>query len=87
MLPPEGFVNWIGYYQLREKDDLEKAIEYFKLNVSNYPASANSWDSLAEGWMRKGESKLAIQNYEKALALSPNLRTARDALKKLQASK
>jgi predicted alpha/beta superfamily hydrolase len=87
ILPPEGFVNWIGYYQLREKDDLDKAMEYFKLNVSNYPASANTWDSLAEGWMRKGDSKLAIQNYEKALALSPNLRTAKEALKKLQASK
>ncbi len=83
ILPPERYVNQIGN-ALSSPTNVDKAIELFKLNVRNYPASASAYRHLADAYLVKGEKELAIQNYKKALDLNPDLDEARKALAKLK---
>ena len=55
-------VNAIGYRLLAKKRNRE-AIELFKMNVEDYPKSANVYDSLGEAYMINGDKKEAVENY------------------------
>src|SRR5207253_8970937 len=66
---PEDAVNSLGYRLLRQKRSAD-AVRIFKLNVDLHPQSANAYDSLAEAYMDSGDKTLAIQFYEKSLALN-----------------
>ena len=57
--------NRLGYNLLREKD-YKNAIEVFKINVALYPDSDNVYDSLADAYLRDGDSLQAFVNYQKA---------------------
>jgi Flp pilus assembly protein TadD len=76
-------LNNLGYRLMREKKYAE-AISVFRINVELYPQSWNVYDSLAEGYMLNGDKELAIQNYEKSLALNPNNTNGAQMLKKLR---
>lgn len=76
-------INTIGYVLLRMKK-IDDAIEVFKLNTIDFPDSANFWDSLAEGYLTKGEKESAIKFYEKSLQLNPKNTNAVEQLKKLK---
>jgi TolA-binding protein len=65
----EADVNAYGY-QLLGAGKTDEAIEMFKKNVKDHPASWNTYDSLGEGYDRKGDKKLAAENYRKALAMA-----------------
>ncbi|MBI3409121.1 MAG: serine hydrolase [Planctomycetes bacterium] len=80
----EGQMNRLGYNLMTAKR-LKDAIEVFKLNVEDYPKSANVWDSLGEAYMKDGNKELAILNYERSLELDPANSGAVEALKKLKA--
>ena len=80
--PPGPFVNQMGYNLLLE--DVDKAIELFTLNVSNHPVSYHVYDSLGEAYQVKGETDLAIQNYERSLELNPANENARERLEVLK---
>lgn len=84
MLPPEATVNGMGYYLLYQVRNVDRAIEFFKLNVANYPDSPNAYDSLAEAYTAKGETALAIENYEKSLGLNPANEAAAKRLRELK---
>jgi CubicO group peptidase (beta-lactamase class C family) len=77
---PEAAVNAWGY-SLVEQGQLLNALEIFKLNVRLYPASANTYDSLAETYAALGNKKLATQYYARTLQLNPQSRTAAEYLK------
>jgi CubicO group peptidase (beta-lactamase class C family) len=79
----ENRLNSVGYGFLRDKK-LAEAIAVFKLNVELYPQSWNVYDSLAEGYMNKGDNEQAILNYEKSLALNPNNVNGEAMLRKLK---
>lgn len=79
----ENSLNGFGY-DLLEKKDAAAAIQIFKLNADAFPASANVWDSLAEAYMKSGDTKNAQLGYEKSLALDPKNQNAIDMLKKLK---
>jgi len=79
----ENDLNMLGY-QLLWRDMHEAAIKVFKLNIQAYPQSANPYDSLGEAYVASGNEELAIENYEKALAINPNWPSAIDALEKLR---
>lgn len=64
-------LNNLGY-GLFNSGKKKEAIEVFKMNIKAYPKNFNVYDSLGETYMNTGETKLAIKNYEKALALNPN---------------
>ncbi|HEX5708208.1 MAG TPA: S41 family peptidase [Pyrinomonadaceae bacterium] len=69
-LSTEAEMNRLGYMLLREKRHAE-AVEIFKLNVADYPASANTYDSLADAYEAAGQKELAIEFSEKTLAALP----------------
>jgi len=80
----ENALNDAGYRLLGEKKYAE-AITLFQRNVQAHPTSSNTYDSLGEAYVDDGQSDLAIQNYEKALALNPSSRNAKAMLDKLRA--
>ena len=67
----ERSFNRVGY-QLIGLKRLQEAIEIFKLNMQAYPQSANTYDSLAEGYMLMGDTESAIKYYEKTLEMIPD---------------
>lgn len=67
----EGDLNRLGYNYLR-KNEYEKAIVVFKMNVVLYPESDNVYDSLADGYLRSGDSVQAATHYKKALEINPS---------------
>jgi len=75
----EDDLNEWGYSFL-QKNELEKAVEIFKLNVILHPESANVYDSLGDAYLKIGNKELAIKNYRKALELNPEKKSARKAL-------
>lgn len=79
----ESTINDIGYTLLRTKK-IDDAIAVFEMNTVNFPASGNTWDSLAEAYMNKGNKELAIKYYEKSLAIDPGNNNAVEQLKKLR---
>jgi hypothetical protein len=81
----ENELNSLGY-QLIRTNKFKDAIRIFQLNVEAFPKSANTYDSLAEGYMDDGELALAIANYQKSLELNPKNRNAVLMLQKLNAS-
>ncbi len=86
MLDSEQEINSLGYKLLRD-DEVEGAIEIFKLNVSEHPESWNVYDSLGEACMKQGEKELAIENYQKSLEMNPNNKNSMEKLKKLGVKK
>ena len=70
----ENAINSLGY-ALLNADRFDDAIRLFELNVEEHPQSANTYDSLAEGFMTRdaeGDIERAIRFYRKALAAIPN---------------
>lgn len=65
---PESMVNSMGYQKLGVKN-FEIAEYLFKLNIANYPESANTYDSLGDFYDAKGDSVNAILSYKKALSI------------------
>jgi CubicO group peptidase (beta-lactamase class C family) len=81
----EAQMNDLGYdlLGLKRTDD---ALEVFKQVVADYPASANAYDSLAEGYEVAGDKSAAIKNYKRSLELDPKNDNAVAHLKKLEAA-
>jgi predicted alpha/beta superfamily hydrolase len=85
-LPPEDYVDRMGWSLLWTDDVPDNAIELLELNVHNYPDSAHAYESLAGAFARIEESERAIENYEKSLRLNPENQTAKDRLEELQSA-
>jgi predicted alpha/beta superfamily hydrolase len=84
LAPGEGTVNNMGYMMLYGVKDIKKAIAFFEYNISNFPNSANAYDSLGEAYMIKGEKAQAIENYKKSLKLDPNNQNAARMIRELK---
>lgn len=80
----EKAINRYGYMFMRTQGGIDKAMEFFNLNVKLFPGSSRAWDSLGEGSMNAGNNDLAIEYYEKSLALNPSNENARRVLEKLR---
>lgn len=77
----EHEINRIGYNLLGEKK-YDKAIAAFQMNVALYPDSDNVYDSLADAYMRSGDTIQAVINYKKALEHNTGNERAKEAIKK-----
>ena len=78
----ESELNRIGYkYSIENK--LDDAIKLFTLNTELFPFSGNTWDSLAEAWLKKGDIIKAKLFYQKSLELNPENNGAKTALNSL----
>jgi len=67
---PEFPINLLGYARL-QAGEKQEAIELFKLNTEAYPASANTQDSLSDGYLATGQNDLALAAEQKCLELLP----------------
>ncbi len=66
---------------------VEEAIQVFKVEVQDYPNYWNAYDSLGEAYMSAKRNDVAIENYEKSIALKPDNQNGIDMLKKIRAQK
>lgn len=64
----EAELNVYGY-QLMGRGEIDRAIAAFRMNTEKHPDSWNTFDSLAEAYMNKGDRKNAVKYYEKALSM------------------
>ena len=67
----EAELNSYAYALMQEQDEIDKAIEVFKLIVEKFPNSWNAYDSLAEGYANKGDKQNAVKYYKIALEKAP----------------
>lgn len=67
-LPPEDFVNELGYYLVFQKK-YDKAYDFFKMNMENYPSSQNTYDAMGDFYLARGDSAMARGSFEKALSI------------------
>ena len=79
----ERSLNDLGYALLGEEKTAD-AIAVFRLNAEQFPASPNTWDSLAEAYLAAGDRTRAIEYYEKSLELDPDNRNATRKLRELR---
>ena len=70
-------------YRLLGKGETENAIQVLRLNVETHPGSANVHDSLGEAYLAAGNKPLALQSYQKAVAIDPKMKTAVAELQRL----
>lgn len=66
--PDEQAINAFGYDAIN-RGFFNKAASLFQLNIENYPASGNVYDSYGDLFAAKKDTQNAILNYKKALAI------------------
>lgn len=67
-------LNGLGYKLIKEeKYELSKVI--LELNAKKHPDDFNTWDSLGEIYMILGKNSLAVESYERSLALYQRMLT------------
>ena len=76
----EGELNTTGY-NLLGRGQHEQAIAVFTFVTQLFPESANTWGSLAEGYLEVGDTVKAKELYAKALAMDPEGPTGKNAQK------
>tara|TARA_B100000809_G_scaffold204108_1_gene205405 strand:+ start:323 stop:1606 length:1284 start_codon:yes stop_codon:yes gene_type:complete len=72
VLPPESFINSLGYEFLGELNKIDIANALFKLNLQNYPNSSNVYDSLGDCYLAKQDSIKALEHFTKAQEVGNN---------------
>src|SRR5690349_11275355 len=73
----ESGINTQGLRFLELKK-FDEAIKVLTLNTQLFPNSWNTWDSLAEAYMQKGEAHIATGYFNKSIALNPNNNYAKE---------
>ncbi len=84
LLPDEKFVDMYAVSTLYDVHETNQAIEWFKINTANYPGSFSAWNGLGLAYDAKGDKQLAIDSFEKAVALNPDDRYAAERLRRLK---
>ncbi|MGB7295759.1 MAG: tetratricopeptide repeat protein [Candidatus Aminicenantales bacterium] len=79
----EEQLDGLGAQMIKEKK-MENAIALLKLNIEEYPDSANAYSSMGEAYRLNGQSDLAIENYEKSLELDPHNSRVREILRQIK---
>ncbi|MCK5077930.1 MAG: tetratricopeptide repeat protein, partial [Calditrichia bacterium] len=80
----ENVLNMMGYRFMQMKM-LDNALKIWHLNTDLFPASANVFDSYAEGLMNNGQDKEAIKFYRKSLELNPENKNAVQMIEQIKA--
>jgi len=82
-LHSEDDLNEWGYTLMRN-EELEKALEVFKLNIILYPESFNVYDSYGEILLKLERKDEAILMYEKSIELNPENENGKEMLQKIK---
>jgi predicted alpha/beta superfamily hydrolase len=78
VLPSESIVNELGYACM-QRHQMKQAFTLFERNVTNYPDSANAFDSLGDYYVAAGDKPHAIEAFSKSLSLG-NIKETRQKL-------
>jgi tetratricopeptide (TPR) repeat protein len=62
---------------------IDEAITIFEIAIDAYPKAFNVYDSYAEALLASGNKELAIENYQKSIALNPENQNGIQKLKEL----
>jgi tetratricopeptide (TPR) repeat protein len=81
----ESGINTQGlkFVELKKFDE---AIKVLTLNTQLFPNSWNTWDSLAEAYMKKGEAHIATGFFKKSIELNPNNNHAKEMVEEMRKS-
>lgn len=79
----EQDLNALGYSFLGN-EELDKALEVFKLTTILFPDSFNAYDSYGEALMKSNRKEEAIKMYEKSIELNPENENGRKMLMQLK---
>lgn len=79
----EDEMTMYGYRHLWN-NQLNDALEIFKLIVAEFPNSSNPYDSLGEAYLAVGDSVLSLKNYEISLKLNPDNFNAEDQIERIK---
>lgn len=82
--PGSGMLNYLGYGYLYRFNKFPEAIALLQWNLELYPDNGNLVDSLAEAYFVSGDRAKAIEYYEKALKLEPEMKGSQKMLEKLK---
>ena len=80
----ESDLNLLGYYLLYDENKVNDAIKIFELNTEAFPTSSNTFDSLGEAYLKKGDKQAALKSYQRALEIDPNNLHAANMLQKIK---
>ena len=81
--PKDLILNNLGY-NLMLDDQVDDALEIFKLNTELFPGIGNCWDSYGEALLKKGHKMEALKAYKKALEINPNIPSSKKAVMELE---
>jgi tetratricopeptide (TPR) repeat protein len=70
-----------------EMKKFDEAIKVLTLNTELFPERWNTWDSLAEAYMQKGETQIATGYFKKSIELNPNNSYAKEMVEKMAKGK
>ncbi|WP_164998541.1 tetratricopeptide repeat protein [Chryseobacterium sp. 3008163] len=76
-------MNSLGYKFL-QNHKIDSAIKIFSLNISEFPNSANVYDSRGEAYFNKKEYLTSRKDYQKVLELEPTNQNAKEMLSKIE---
>ncbi len=79
----EDEMTMYGYRHLWN-NQLNDALEIFKLIVDEFPNSSNPYDSLGEAYLAVGDSVLSLKNYQISLKLNPDNFNAEDQIERIK---
>lgn len=71
-------------YSFLWKNNLKDALGIFGLVISEFPNSANAYDSMGEAYLQSKDSVKALEYYEKSLAMNPDNFNAEDVIQKIK---
>lgn len=78
----EDELTMYGYQKLWTQQ-IDEAIAIFILITEEFPNSSNAFDSLGEGYLVKGNTELALKNYQISLSMNPDNFNAEDQIEKI----
>ncbi|MCR8667690.1 alpha/beta hydrolase-fold protein [Aestuariibaculum sp. M13] len=81
--PDEEYIDVLGGLIRNRLRQFERAEQFFKYNIENYPESSNAYNSLGDLYLEIGDKAKAIENYEKSVSLNKNS-PSKDKLKVLK---
>jgi len=79
----EQLINAVGHNWLYDRQNINYALQVFKLNVHFCPNSYNAYSNYAEAFMINNDTANAIKNYLKAIEINPDCSNAIQNLDKL----
>jgi serine-type D-Ala-D-Ala carboxypeptidase/endopeptidase len=65
-------------------DRMEDALQVYRMNIELHPDAWRPYASIADAYLRIGDTAQAIANFERALALNPQNAQAAEMLRRLR---